>query len=390
MPANQTALIDLASRHLGGGVMEASDESFGEKENLLVPSAADFTPGSYGHKGEIVDGWETRRRRTPGHDWVLVRLGAPGEIHSIDVDTSFFTGNYPPECRVEACGAEGYPSPEELSAPETRWEEIVPRSPLKGDANNTFPVTTRTRFTHVRLSIFPDGGVARLRINGRAIPDPRRLEGLTFDLAGREHGGLVEVGSDTFYSSVSALNLPAPARNMGDGWETRRRRTPGNDWVIVRLAAPGRLRQLEVDTSYYKYNASSEFELYGANAEAAPEYDSPQWFQMLPRTRLQPDTRHFFDVAGRRTLTHIRFDAFPDGGISRLRLLGGLAPGAGRALALRWFNALPAAQARAALSGSYGVDTDTAAAITARRPLADDDPAAEVLGTPPPATSAES
>lgn len=95
MSTDHPASTDLASRLVGGSVIAASDESFGEKENLLVPGAADFTPGSYGHKGEIVDGWETRRRRTPGHDWALVRLGTPGVIDSIDVDTSFFTGNYP-------------------------------------------------------------------------------------------------------------------------------------------------------------------------------------------------------------------------------------------------------------------------------------------------------
>jgi allantoicase len=389
MPA-QPPLIDLASRHLGGSVMAASDESFGEKEHLLVPSDADFTPGTYGHRGEVVDGWETRRRRTSGHDWALIRLGAPGEIRSVEVDTSFFTGNHPPQCRLEALGAEGYPSPEELSAPDAGWEEIVPCSALRGDARNSFPVATRTRFTHVRLSIFPDGGVARLRVNGRAVPDPRRLAGLTFDLAAREHGGLIEAGSDAFYSSAWPLNLPAPARNMGDGWETRRRRTPGNDWVVVRLAAPGRLQQVEVDTSHYKYNASGEFALHGAQAEATPEHDSPQWFPLLPRTRLQPDTRHFFDAAadaaGRRTVTHVRLDAFPDGGMSRLRLYGSLAPGAERTLAVGWFNSLPAAQALAALTGAYRIDPGRAAALVARRPLAGDDPDADtLLGRRPPA-----
>jgi allantoicase len=119
--------MDLASRWLGGSVLAASDESFGDKENLLAPAAAVFDPGRYGNRGEIVDGWETRRRRDAGHDWVLVRLGTPGTITSVDVDTSFFTGNHPERCTLEACGREGYPSPDELNDPATDWVEIVPR-----------------------------------------------------------------------------------------------------------------------------------------------------------------------------------------------------------------------------------------------------------------------
>jgi allantoicase len=235
-------------------------------------------------------------------------------------------------------------------------------------------VTAPTRFTHVRLSIYPDGGVARLRVNGRAIPDPRRFDGLTVDLAAREHGGLVEVGSDAFYSSAAVLNLPGLARHMGDGWETRRRRGPGNDWAIIGLAAPGRLRQVDVDTSYYKYNASNECALYGANGETTPEPDSPAWFPLLPRTRLQPDTRHCFEVTSTETVTHVRFDVFPDGGISRLRLYGTVGAAAQRALALNWFNSLPADQAQAVLTRTAGADPAIAKKLTGRRPLLSGDP----------------
>ncbi|MFB7166093.1 allantoicase [Streptomyces sp. NPDC056242] len=378
--AYQHPTTDLASRLLGGSVIAASDESFGEKENLLVPGAADFTPGNYGHKGEIVDGWETRRRRTPGHDWALIRLGAPGSIRSIDVDTSFFTGNYPQECRIEACGMEGYPSPEELQASDVNWEEIVPRSPLKGDSHNPFKVTTPTRFTHLRLSTFPDGGVARLRVHGQVIPDPRRFERLTLDLAAQALGGAVEATSDTFYSTADVLTLPGLARHMGDGWETQRRRSPGNDWAIIRLATRGQLHEVEVDTSYYKYNASSEFALYGADAETAPAPDCPAWFPLLSKTRLQPDTRHHFALHSSQEATHLRFDVFPDGGISRLRVLGSVTPAARAALALHWFNSLPAAQAQGLLTAG-GTPAVTAAEITASRPLPEFSPVIESLLT---------
>ncbi|WP_425825585.1 allantoicase [Streptomyces fractus] len=382
LPTDQPPLTDLASRHLGGSVIAASDESFGEKENLLVPDAADFTPGTYGHKGEIVDGWETRRRRTPGHDWVLIRLGAPGVIHAVDVDTSFFTGNFPQECRIEACGVEGYPSPDELDAPDVEWVEIVPRSPLKGDTHNPFHVTAAERFTHLRLSTYPDGGVARLRVYGQVVPDPRRFARLTLDLAARELGGAVEAGSDTFYSPADVLTLPGLARHMGDGWETQRRRGPGNDWAILRLAAPGRLHEIEVDTSYYKYNASDECAVYGARSDVTPAPDSSDWFPVLPRTRLQPDTRHYFDVDPADEVTHLRFDVFPDGGISRLRARGSVTRRTQLALVRTWFNALPAAQARAVLLAA-GTETKTVAETIANRPLAEGDPAlVALLGGP--------
>ena len=177
------APVDLASRWLGASVIAANDESFGAKENLINPGRADFKPGNYGHSGEIVDGWETRRRRgEAGQDWVIVRLGCPGVIREIDVDTSFFTGNYPERCSLEACGVEGYPSAEDLRSSATEWIEIVPRSALRGDCSNMFEVNDYRRFTHVRLNIDPDGGVARLRVKGEPIPDPRFFDSLSIDL----------------------------------------------------------------------------------------------------------------------------------------------------------------------------------------------------------------
>ena len=240
---------DLASRWLGGSVIAASDESFGEKENLLNPAPAAFEPGRYGPRGEIVDGWETRRRRAPGHDWALIRLGAAGVITEVDVDTSFFTGNFPQAVSLEACGHEGYPRPGEL----TGWEPIVPRSPLTGDSHNRFPVTNDRRFTHLRVSAYPDGGIARVRVLGRPVPDPRGLEALTIDLGSQQYGGAVVAASDDFYTSAAHLIRPDQARTMGEGWGTRRRRDPGHDHVVIRLAFPGVIQRIIVDTAHFKY-----------------------------------------------------------------------------------------------------------------------------------------
>jgi allantoicase len=362
--------VDLASRWLGGSVLAASDESFGFKENLLVPQDPDFTPGSYDHRGEIVDGWETRRRRgAPGRDWAIVRLGAPGVISEVEVDTRFFTGNHPPLCRVEACGAEAYPSVEELSGPGTEWFDLVPAGRLAADTRNVFTVSDPRRFTHVRLWIEPDGGVARLRVHGTVVPDPRTWDGVTVDLAGLEHGGLVVEDSDSFYTPAQVLNRPDRPRTMGEGWETSRRRDGGHDTAVIALAAAGRLLQAEVDTSHFKYNASAEVELWGHTADPLPAADAPGWFPVLPRTRLQPDTRHLFRLDDRGgPVAAVRVDAFPDGGISRVRLIGTPVAAARQAAGLRWFNALPAGQARGLLRTS-GMAEDAAGQVAAARPL---------------------
>ncbi len=362
-----TPEVDLASRWLGGSVIAASDESFGEKENLLTPSAAAFEPGRYGHRGEIVDGWETRRRREPGNDWALIRLGVPGRVTSVDVDTSFFTGNFPVACVAEGCGAEGYPAPAELGDP-ADWAELVPASPLRGDAHNTFPVADPRRFTHVRLSIFPDGGVARLRVLGHVIPDPRGLEELTIDLASQEYGGAVVGSSDDFYNSARLLNRPDTARSMGEGWETQRRRGAGHDYAIFRLAFAGQVRRLIVDTAHFKYNASAEVAAYGADGDAAPPAESPDWQPLLARTRLQPDTRHVLPVSNPGPVAWVRIDAFPDGGLSRVRVIGSIDPAARSRAGYRWLNSLPAGQAVRCLTGA-GLKRDLADEVTGQRPL---------------------
>jgi allantoicase len=363
-----THATDLASRWLGGSVVAASDESFGDKENLLNPAPAAFEPGHYGNRGEIVDGWETRRRREPGHDWAIVRLGAPGIITSVDIDTSFFTGNFPQAASVEAGGWEGYPSPEALAGDTTGWEPIVPLSKLTGDGHNVFTVTGTRRFTHVRLSAHPDGGIARLRVLGRVVPDPRELDGLTIDLASQRHGGIVVESSDDFYTSASHLNRPDQARTMGEGWETQRRRGPGNDYVVFRLAFPGVVRSVVVDTAHFKYNASAAVTLQGCVEGPVPPADSPGWLPLLGRTRLQPDTRHVFASQCPEPVGTVRLDAFPDGGLSRVRLIGAVTAAARRAAGHLWFNSLPAPQAINCLT-SAGIGAELAAEITGRRPL---------------------
>lgn len=325
-----TELIDLASERLGGFALAANDEFFAPKENLVHAAPPVFRPGEYTDRGKWMDGWETRRRRELGHDWCLVRLGAAGIVHGVVVDTSHFRGNFPESCSIEGYHVEGRADATVVPDASGGWFEILPRRPLQGDMLNRFAIEPRHCVSHVRLNIFPDGGVARLRVYGRAAPDLTRLArpGVEIDLAAVEHGGLVAASSDMFFGSRHNLIMPGLARDMGDGWETRRRRDPGHDWAIVELGAPGTIRRIEVDTTHFKGNAPESCSLEACAAAGAtmePLADPGRaWRELLPRTRLQPHARHVFidDVREAGEVTHVRFNIFPDGGVGRLRLYG--------------------------------------------------------------------
>ncbi|HEU5239683.1 MAG TPA: allantoicase [Pyrinomonadaceae bacterium] len=324
-----TDLIDLASERLGGAVLFANDDFFAPKENLLKTSAPIFIEGKYTDLGKWMDGWESRRRRTPGFDWCIIRLGLPGIIRGVVVDTSHFKGNYPEQCSLEACAVDGLPPVEELVSGPVQWTKILPQSNLNGDSINPFPVNNDTRWTHLRFKIYPDGGVARLRVYGDVTPNWNRLKeiGGEIDLAAVENGGLVLACSDMFFGHRHNLIMPGRAANMGDGWETRRRRGPGHDWTIIKLGTPGGLQRVEVDTSWFKGNFPESCSLEGCNATEATieKLQDPEfaWKPILARTKLQADTRHNFDeLTDVGLVSHVRFNIFPDGGVSRLRVFG--------------------------------------------------------------------
>ena len=318
------AWIRLEQPRLGTRVTYASDEFFAAKERLIQPADPVFIEDKYDDHGKWMDGWESRRRRTPGHDYCIIRLGVPGVIHGVDIDTSHFTGNFPPQASIDACVSDD-------DVPDSGWAGIVPRTDLAGDRHHFVAVSDANSWTHLRLNIYPDGGIARLRIYGEVRADIEA--GGVIDLFALKNGGRALAASDEHYGSMHNLNLPGRGVNMGDGWETARRRGPGNDWVVVAIGKPGVVERVEVDTAHFKGNypdrVSVEAALFESHDEAKP--DSECWQTLLPESKLAMDKQHFFEteLVDLGPVSHVRMSIYPDGGVSRLRIFGRVAASEG-------------------------------------------------------------
>jgi allantoicase len=325
-----TALADLASARVGGKAIAANDDFFAPRANLVTPGAPVFIPGKYTTRGKWMDGWESRRRRTPGHDWCVLSLGMRGAIRGVDVDTTHFNGNHPSHCSIDALDSKTPPNRSVFPVDGAPWTQVLARSPLQATSRNFFAIADDRPWTHVRLNIFPDGGVARLRVYGDVAVDWTRIrrDRRAVDLAAIQNGGLVLGASDMHFGAKDNLIMPGRAVNMGDGWETRRRRGEGYDWVIVRLGSPGSVSKIEIDTNHFKGNYPDSASVEGCFAPgasiAALQAPPTIWRELLKRIRLEPHHRHFYskELIDISPLSHVRLNIFPDGGVSRLRIHG--------------------------------------------------------------------
>ena len=320
-----TRLTDLAAERLGGKTLACSDDFFAGMENLIKPGRGIFIADKYTDRGKWMDGWESRRKRVPGHDWCILRLATEGIIQGVDIDTNFFLGNHPPFASIEACYA---PEATGLPGDAAVWVEILPKSALNPGSQNFFEISDRGVFTHLRLNIFPDGGVARLKVYGTVHRDWSRVgESEEIDLASAVNGAVPVVCNDMFFSHMSNLIMPGRGINMGDGWETKRNRTPNNrDWVILKLAHAGFIDRILVDTCHFKGNYPDSCLLEGLLHQGPEPEDWTSdlpWKTILPQSKLQADHEHLFvSSENHGPFTHVRLSIFPDGGISRLRLWG--------------------------------------------------------------------
>ena len=349
-----THLINLAAERFGAKVLWCTDDFFAEKENLIKPEKAIFIPEKFTERGKWMDGWESRRKRTEGHDEAVVQLGAAGVIKGFDVDTSHFLGNQPQYCTIDACYA---PDGDWENA---TWHEVLGKTMLNPGTQHFVEVdSVRTMHassglassglassglaTHVKLHIYPDGGVARLRVYGDVKRDWAAVRTMhasseLVDLAAAQNGALAIQCNDMFFSHMNNLLMPGRGVNMGDGWETKRNRTPNNhDWVIVRLAHKGILKKALIDTAHFKGNYPESFTLEGCMCEAHvasthgvdPQAESEalknaKWSTLIERTKLQAHHEHQYEkeLVCKEPVSHVRLNIFPDGGVSRMRLWG--------------------------------------------------------------------
>ncbi len=310
--------IQLEQPRLGSQVTYATDEFFAAKERLIDPKEPVFIDDKYDDHGKWMDGWESRRKRSPGNDHCIIRLGVPGIVHGLNIDTSYFTGNFPPQVSIDACISD-------QDVPDDGWFELLPVTDLAGDSQHYKDIDCDSIITHLKVNIFPDGGIARLRVYGEVRPDYAQIDGVV-DLFALEHGGRALACSDEHYGSMHNLNVAGRGVNMGDGWETARRRGPGNDWVIVALGHPGVIESVEIDTAHFNGNYPDRVCLHAARFAAGevPGNDSDRWRLLLPEAKLEMDKQHEFsaELVALGAVSHVRMSIFPDGGISRLRLFG--------------------------------------------------------------------
>ena len=316
--------IRLEQPRLGCRAVYSTDDFFAAKERLIDPADPVFIDGKYDDHGKWMDGWESRRRRDGGHDHCIVKLGTPGIVRGVDIDTRFFTGNFPPAASLDACCCD-----DDIPGSDVDWQELLGRIDLEGDAHNYHAVQSSAAVTHLRLNIYPDGGVARLRVYGEVKPDLGSLPaGNVIDLVAFENGGRALACSDEHYGSMHNLNMPGPGINMGDGWETARRRGPGNDWVILALGGSGRIERVELDTAFFKGNFPDRASIRAAHIADTRDIEqaSADWPVLLAETKLAADTVLEISAALNDVgpVSHVRLDIYPDGGVSRLRLFGTL------------------------------------------------------------------
>ena len=328
-----TQLTDLAAERLGGDVLFATDDFFAEKENLIKPGRGIFVADKYTDRGKWMDGWESRRKRSPGHDWAVIQLATPGKIVGFDIDTNFFLGNHPPNASIEAAYIDSSSFVPDLPVGQPGWEkiewrEILPKSHLDAGSQNFYTSNSNEIFTHLRLHIYPDGGVARLRVYGEVFKDWNAVkENEVVDLAAAINGGKAIACNDMFFSSMNNLIMPGRGVNMGDGWETKRNRTPNNrDWVILRLAHAGIIEHIIVDTCHFKgnYPDSCSIEVCNSSNDHSVIENKTEWSTILPQQKLSADKEHDYktEIGKHSVVSHVRLNIFPDGGVSRLRLFG--------------------------------------------------------------------
>jgi len=316
-------LIDLAQSRLGSTIVYKTDEFFAPAKRIINPWPPIFKEGVFDKHGKWMDGWETRRKRTKGHDYLILKLGKPGMINKVDVDTSYFSGNHPNHISLQACSTN-----KKIPDKNTKWKTIIKKSRTKANSHHFFNIKSKIFFTHVKLNIFPDGGVARLRIYGSMKTKKNLTKGIQ-NLTSVINGSVPIACNNEHFGRAENILAPGKGKNMGDGWETRRSRGKNFDWIIIKCATAGRIDKIQIDTHHFKGNYPDKCSIqasYIANKLSSKNIvqNSKRWKLLLNKTKLYAHKKHNFKnkIMNNKKLNYIRINIFPDGGISRVRIFG--------------------------------------------------------------------
>ncbi|CAI6335072.1 unnamed protein product [Periconia digitata] len=321
---------DLISAPLGSEIVSFSDEWFAAASNLITPTPPIRKPGVFVHSGAWYDGWETRRHNTEPADWVVIKLGvASGKVAGVEIDTAFFNGNHAPEIAVEGYFAKSEEEEKELaSASFQKWETILSKQECGPSQRHgwALPNITEKAYTHVRLLMYPDGGIARFRLYGVAVPVFPQSPGAIFELSATVMGGVATSCSDQHFGTKDNLLLPGRGKDMGDGWETKRTRGEHVDWTIVKLGSRGEIDHIIIDTAHFRGNFPQKVQVFAGEFTEEPSHDDAKWVEILEPQKSGPDKEHDYKselkaVQG-KGYTHAKLVIIPDGGVKRFRVFG--------------------------------------------------------------------
>ena len=318
--------VNLAETKFGSKIIYKTDEFFGAASRILRAEKPVFKEGVYDKHGKWMDGWETRRKRKHGHDYLIIKLGRPGKLFNVDIDTSFFSGNQPNQASLEACYSKKNPTKK------TIWKTILNKKKLRPDKNHNFKIYNQSTFNFVKLNIFPDGGVARIRLNGIVDLEKINLSEKNFNLSSILNGSTILGCNNEHFGKAENVLSPGTGVNMGDGWETRRSRGKNFDWIIIKFGSPGIIDRLEIDTHHFKGNYPDSITVQSELVTNKPKLkrilsESKNWKLVLGKTKLKPHRKHTFktNAINKNKVNCLRINIYPDGGISRIRAFGKVA-----------------------------------------------------------------
>jgi allantoicase len=316
-------LIDLAQPRLGSKVIFKTDDFFASANRIINPSPAVFKEGLFDKNGKWMDGWESRRKRTSGHDFLIIKLGKSGSINKVDVDTSHFNGNQPSMISLEGCYSKS------KNIKDLKWKTLIGKKKTKANSHHMFKSSSKSIFTHIKLNIFPDGGVARLRLYGSISKENNKFGNKTINLASLLNGASVIACNNEHFGKAENILAPGKAKNMGDGWETRRRRDKGFDWLILNPINGKKIDKIEISTHHFKGNFPSHCSLQAAfvpNKKSSSSIikSSVKWKFLLNKVNLSANKTHVFKniLMKNDKINFIKINIFPDGGISRFKIFG--------------------------------------------------------------------